>query len=116
MLAAVDKLNWIFGSRNPLVNWARGTGLEVFNELGPVKEFFMSNAGSSGAKVADRTYGRARAGDDLPPRSQGLPGALADASEALYVVKGVASAAGGVLAQGLTNLLRRGADSLDRKP
>lgn len=90
MLAAVDKLNWVFGSRNPVVNWARGTGLEVFNELGPVKDFFMANAGSgaSGSKSS-------------------LPSALADAAEAFQVVRGVAGAAGGMIASGLRNLSRR---------
>lgn len=118
MLAAVDKLNTIFGSRNPFLNWARGTGLEVINELGPLKNFFMANAGSasrSARRGIDREFGRARAQDTLSGRPAGFPAALADASEALQTAKAVASAAGGVLAEGLKNVLRRGADALDRK-
>jgi ubiquinone biosynthesis monooxygenase Coq6 len=119
MLAAVDKLELVFGARNPLINWARGTGLEVLNELGPLKAFFMANAGSAGAGAArsdeDRTFGRARAADALPGRPTGLPAALADAAEAFQTASQVAAAAGGMLAEGLKNALRRGADALEKK-
>lgn len=119
MLAAVDKLNTVFGARNPFMNWARGTGLEVINELGPLKAFFMANAGSSASRAprtgAAREFGRAHASDPLPGVAAGLPAALADAAEAVQVARQVATAAGGVLAEGLRNALRRGADALEKK-
>jgi ubiquinone biosynthesis monooxygenase Coq6 len=119
MLAAVDKLNLVFGARNPLINWARGTGLEVINELGPLKAFFMANAGSGADRVprtgADREFARANAQDPLRGRPAGLPAALADAAQAFETARHVATAAGGVLAEGLKNALRRGADALEKK-
>ncbi|EKC99383.1 ubiquinone biosynthesis monooxygenase [Trichosporon asahii var. asahii CBS 8904] len=122
LLAAVDKLNSVFGARNPLINWARANGLEVFNELGPIKDFFMRNAGSgiAGKRTQQqREFGRARAEDKLNAKAAGAPAALADAVEGLDMARRVASSAGGVIAEGLKNLLRRGADSIEhqqRKP
>lgn len=122
LLAAVDKLNSVFGARNPLINFARANGLEVFNELGPIKDFFMRNAGSGVTRVRsqqEREFGRARAEDRLNAKPAGAPAALADAVEGLDMVRRVASSAGGVIAEGLKNLLRRGADSIEqqqRKP
>lgn len=119
MLATVDKLNSVFGSRNPLVNWARSTGLEVINELGPLKSFFIANAGSgiSGQpRVGQlREFGRANASDNLAGRPAGFTAAAADAFEGFQVVKNVATATANVLGEGLKNALRRGADSLERK-
>lgn len=116
LLAAVDKLNSVFGARNPLINWARSNGLEVFNELGPVKDFFMRNAGSgsSGRRTQqEREFGRAQAEDRLDSKAQGPPAALADGVEALATASKLASSAGGVIAEGLKNLLRRGAQSIE---
>lgn len=118
MLAAVDKLNWVFGSRSPLVNWARGTGLEVFNELGPIKDFFMANAGSGKSRARsteDRVYGRARAEEKLAGGAGGLPAFLADASDAFGVVRSIGRAAGDAVAEGVKVALRRGADALESR-
>lgn len=118
MLAAVDKLNWVFGSRSPLINWARGTGLEVFNELGPIKDFFMSNAGSGNSQARseqDRAFGRSDARDKLVGGAGGLPGFIADATDALGVVRSIGRAAGDAVAEGVKVALRRGADALESR-
>lgn len=118
MLAAVDKLNWVFGSRSPLVNWARGNGLEVFNELGPIKDFFMANAGSGNRVVRseqDKVYGRSYAGDKLSGGAGGLPRLLADATDALGMVRSIGRAAGDAVAEGVKVALRRGADALESR-
>jgi ubiquinone biosynthesis monooxygenase Coq6 len=118
MLAAVDKLNWIFGSRSPLINWARGTGLEVFNELGPIKDFFMANAGSGNSRARsekDRVFGRSYASDRLTGGAGGLPGFLADAADALGMVRNIGRAAGDAVAEGVKVALRRGADALESR-
>ncbi|KLT39184.1 ubiquinone biosynthesis hydrox [Cutaneotrichosporon oleaginosum] len=118
MLAAVDKLNWIFGSRSPLINWARGTGLEVFNELGPIKDFFMANAGSGNSRARtekDRVFGRSHASDRLTGGAGGLPGFLADATDALGIVRSIGRAAGDAVAEGVKVALRRGADALESR-
>lgn len=118
MLAAVDKLNWIFGSRSPLINWARGTGLEVFNELGPIKDFFMANAGSGNSRARtdkDRVYGRSYATDQLNGGASGLPRFLADATGALGMLRNVGRAAGDAVAEGLKVALRSGADALESR-
>jgi ubiquinone biosynthesis monooxygenase Coq6 len=47
MLTTTDALHHIFGSRNGVVNWVRGVGLEVINELGPVKKILMGGAGAT---------------------------------------------------------------------
>lgn len=122
LLAAVDKLNSVFGARNPLINFVRANGLEVFNELGPIKDFFMRNAGSAATgkrSPQDREFGRSRAEDKLNAKPAGAPAALADAVEGLDMARRVASSAGGVIAEGIKNLLRRSADTIEqqqRKP
>lgn len=45
MLGAVDKLHWLYSATNPVVAGIRGLGLSLVNGLGPVKEFFMRQAG-----------------------------------------------------------------------
>jgi hypothetical protein len=118
MLATVDKLNSVFGSRNPRqlgpVDRPRG-----HQRARPLKSFFMANAGSgiSGQpRVGQlREFGRANASDNLAGRPAGFTAAAADAFEGFQVVKNVATATANVLGEGLKNALRRGADSLERK-
>jgi ubiquinone biosynthesis monooxygenase Coq6 len=50
LLSMTDKLHHIFGARGGVVDWVRGWGLEVINELGPIKKALMQNAG---AKVGE---------------------------------------------------------------
>jgi ubiquinone biosynthesis monooxygenase Coq6 len=54
MLSATDKLHHLFRSRIPVVNWARSLGMDVINELGPVKKALMERAGARSLSHSDR--------------------------------------------------------------
>jgi len=94
MLSATDHLNQIFGARNGVVNWIRGTGLDVINEVGWIKKVFMAGAGA-GVKVTGTGAG---AGKDAGLGWQGLlANAVEGAGQMRGVVGGVASMAGDLL-------------------
>lgn len=46
LLSATDKMHYLFGTRLPVISWARSLGMDVLNELGPVKSMLMSRAGA----------------------------------------------------------------------
>ncbi|WWC64595.1 ubiquinone biosynthesis monooxygenase COQ6 [Kwoniella dejecticola CBS 10117] len=46
ILSTTDKLHYIFRARNPIVDWFRGTGLEIINEISPLKKILMGGAGA----------------------------------------------------------------------
>ena len=46
LLSTVDKLHHIFGTRMPIINWIRSTGMDVINELTPVKKALMERVGA----------------------------------------------------------------------
>jgi ubiquinone biosynthesis monooxygenase Coq6 len=63
MLSVTDKLHKLYSLsgdstlHSPLI-WARSTGLEVVNELGPLKAALMGVAGSSASKgISDPSLG-----------------------------------------------------------
>ncbi|WVF73093.1 ubiquinone biosynthesis monooxygenase COQ6 [Kwoniella sp. CBS 6097] len=132
ILSTTDKLHYIFRARNGPVNWLRGTGLDIINEIGPLKKILMGGAGAgpsaTGASSAlsangvrgrgrsekDREFGRSHAQDPLPT-SGGSMGRLADGVEGWFVLKGVAKMAGGVLGELTKSGLRKAADALERK-
>ncbi|AAW45305.1 hypothetical protein CNBH3840 [Cryptococcus deneoformans B-3501A] len=121
MLSATDKLHYIFRARNGLVNWVRGTGFDVINELGPIKRILMGGAGSgvglggaSARTEKEREFGRARAEDKLKPAG-GWPMAVANGVEGWFALKGVMGMVGGVVGEAARNGLRRAADALDGK-
>jgi ubiquinone biosynthesis monooxygenase Coq6 len=96
MLSATDHLNQIFGSRNGLVNWVRGTGLDVINEVGWIKKVFMAGAGA-GVKVTGTGGKRTEAGDAGLGWQGFLANAVEGAGQLRGVVGGVAAMAGDVL-------------------
>ena len=100
MLSMTDHLHDIFRARNPVVNWVRGTGLDVLNELGPIKTLLM---GRAGAQV------------DPGKKDLGWPGMLADGIDGWQKAKGLMGFAGGILTAGAKNGLRRAADALERR-
>lgn len=121
MLSTTDKLHYIFRARNRLVNWVRGTGFDVINELGPIKRILMGGAGSGvglgGASVRtekEREFARARAEDGLKPAG-GWPMAAANGVESWFALKGVMGMVGSVVGEAARNGLRRAADAVDGK-
>ncbi|WVO14268.1 ubiquinone biosynthesis monooxygenase COQ6 [Cryptococcus depauperatus] len=122
MLSTTDKLHYIFRARNGLINWVRGTGLDVINELEPIKKILMGGAGSGvgmggrGTKRTEkeRVFGRAKAGDDLKT-TDGLPMTVANGIEGWFALKEVMSMIGGVVEEATKNGLRRAADVLDKR-
>ncbi|OCF38964.1 ubiquinone biosynthesis monooxygenase COQ6 [Kwoniella heveanensis CBS 569] len=131
ILSTTDKLHYIFRARNGPINWLRGTGLDIINEIGPLKKILMGGAGAGpsatsssalsangvrgrGRSEKDREFGRSHAQDPLTP-SAGNMGTLADGVEGWFVLKGVAKMAGGVLGELTKNGLRKAADALERK-
>ncbi|WWD19612.1 ubiquinone biosynthesis monooxygenase COQ6 [Kwoniella shandongensis] len=106
MLSTTDKLHYIFRARGGLVNWIRGTGLDVINELGPIKKILMGGAGAGtlgvgGGKRTDeqREFGRANATDELPPIG-GWPMTAAKGVEGWFALKGVMGMVGSVVKEG----------------
>lgn len=49
ILSVTDKLHKLYSTSSPLLVWARSTGLEVLNELSPIKGAIMAAAGSKQA-------------------------------------------------------------------
>ena len=47
MLGVVDKLHWLYSTRNPLMVGMRGLGLGAVEQLGGVKRWLMSQAGGA---------------------------------------------------------------------
>ena len=46
MLGAVDKLHWLYSVRSPAIVGLRSLGLNAVDRLGPVKDWFMRQAGT----------------------------------------------------------------------
>lgn len=100
MLSATDHLHQIFGARNGIINWLRGTGLDVINEVGWVKKVFMAGAGAG-----VRTSG----GGQKPSASLGWPGLLANAVEGSGQLRGVVSGVAAMAGDALRSTLNKGA-------
>lgn len=50
LMSAVDKLHKLYAREEAPVVWARSAGLELVNEIGPLKRFFMQQAGADTEK------------------------------------------------------------------
>ncbi|WRT70252.1 ubiquinone biosynthesis monooxygenase COQ6 [Kwoniella shivajii] len=128
ILSTTDKLHYIFRARNGLINWLRGTGLEIINEINPLKKILMGGAGASpnsptsttaGSSVAtapkrnekQREFGRSISTDTLGPIG-GWQMTAANGVESWFTIKGVAKMAGGVLGGVAREGIRRAAGSL----
>lgn len=105
MLSATDHLHQIFGARNGVINWLRGTGLDVINEVGWVKKVFMAGAG---AGVRTGNAGTTRSGGVRENKSLGWPGMLASAVEASGQIKGVVSGVAAMAGEAVRSTLSRG--------
>lgn len=103
MLSATDHLHQIFGARNGVINWLRGTGLDVINEVGWVKKVFMAGAGA-GVRTGNKGVKRDVNGDE----SSGWPGLLASAVESSGQIKGVVSGIASMAGQAVRSGLSRG--------
>ena len=55
VLSACDHLASLYARTDPVSIWARSTGVEVLNELGPVKDLIMRRAGSADRGTATAT-------------------------------------------------------------
>ncbi len=97
LLSTTDKLHHIFRTRIPVINWARSLGMDVINELGPVKKALMERAGA-------RPVGDAA-------RDGGVYSTLADALDGWKSFKGLAgfavAAGGDAVKNGARKLLER---------
>ncbi|WVQ67035.1 ubiquinone biosynthesis monooxygenase COQ6 [Kwoniella botswanensis] len=107
ILSTTDKLHYIFRARNGIVNWFRGTGLEIINELGPLKRLLMGGAGaqpdittrgelSKSRKHDEREFGRSRGAGDELGQIGGWQMTAANGVESWFTIKGVAKMAGEV--------------------
>lgn len=103
MLSATDHLHQIFGSRNGIINWFRGTGLDVINEVGWIKKIFMAGAGA-GVKVSGT--GRPEQGAGGP--GLGWPGLMANAVEGAGQLRGVLGGVAAMTGDMIKSTLSRG--------
>lgn len=72
LLTTTDTLHHVFASRSGPINWARGIGLDVINEIEPLKKALMENAGALPPKS-----GQARAEGWGSTAATGLEGWIA---------------------------------------
>ena len=90
LLTATDTLHHVFASRSGPINWARGVGLDVINELGPLKKALMESAGA------------------LPPQgnhaASGWASSAASGLEGWIGLKGAVGAAAGLVGDSLRRL------------
>lgn len=107
MLSATDHLHQIFGARNGVINWLRGTGLDVINEVGWVKKVFMAGAGA-GVRTGNAGAGVMRGNGLGENKSLGWPGMLASAVEASGQIRGVVSGVAAMAGEAVRSTLSRG--------
>jgi ubiquinone biosynthesis monooxygenase Coq6 len=112
LLSTVDTLHHVFRNRSGLINWARGMGLDVINELGPIKRLLMQGAGavpseSGAAKQSDTsTDGR---------RGKGWPYAAASGLEGWLGAKHVVGQALGMAGQVVAQTIARAGSSTKKQ-
>lgn len=87
VLSACDHLASLYGRTDPVSVWARSTGVEVLNELGPVKDLIMRRAGSTTAQTGE-------AAGSAGERSAGVWGGVAGALERAGQVRDLAGVLG----------------------
>jgi ubiquinone biosynthesis monooxygenase Coq6 len=97
LLSTTDKLHYLFGTRIPGINWARSVGMDVINELGPIKKLLMGRVGAQAS-------GTSMTGGGSPMRPEGsVYEKAADGMDTFRNVKtvaGMAVAAGRELVKG----------------
>ena len=96
LLTTTDTLHHVFASRSGPISWARGVGLDVINELGPLKRALMENAGALPATSATS-----------PKQSPGWPGAAANGLESWLSLKSNVGPAAGLLGGIVSDGIRR---------
>lgn len=92
LLSTTDKLHYLFGTRLPGITWARGIGMDVINELGPVKKLLM---GRVGARASASDVGAAREGRAYERLADGM-----ESWRNAKMVAGLAASAGTELVKG----------------
>ena len=108
LLTTTDTLHHVFSNRSRPVNWARGIGLDIINELGPLKRVLMQGAGA----------GAGGAGDEVTPgsrRSQSWGETAANGVQGWLNLKATLGAAAGMAGEAAKSGLRRAADALERR-
>ena len=116
MLSTTDTLHHFFGSRLAPVNSLRGTGLDILNQIGPIKKLLMGGAGASEGPVLSE---RARSEDGhkkgFEGRGRGWPMAAASGLEGWLGFKHVLGIAAGLAGEAAKNGLRRAAEVLEKR-
>lgn len=120
MLTTTDTLHHLFGSRNSAVNWLRGTGMDVINEIGSIKKVLMGFAGAGAGSSQrrsekDREYGRRHAEDEKEGRAGGWPMAAASGLEGWLGFKKVLGFAAGLAGEAARNGLNRAAGAVQKR-
>jgi ubiquinone biosynthesis monooxygenase Coq6 len=101
MLTTTDALHHVFGSRSGIVNWARGVGLDIINEIGPIKKVLM---GGAGAQVGGEQK-----------RDGGWGGTAASGLEGWLGFKGAVGMAAGLAGEVAKNGLRAAANAVEKR-
>ena len=102
MLTATDSFHYFFRNRSAPVNWIRGVGFDLVNELGPLKGMFMGNAGAGAFGVKPGAAPRQGPAGWGSTAATGLEGWLG--------LKSAVGAAAGLAGELALNGLRRAAD------
>ena len=116
LLSTVDVLHHVFRNRSQVGNWVRGMGLDVINELGPVKRLLMQGAGavpSQGARQGPGGHG-VKGGED-GKRGRGWPYAAASGLEGWLGAKKVLGQAVGMAGQVVAQTIARAGSPSSRK-
>ncbi|WWC91673.1 ubiquinone biosynthesis monooxygenase COQ6 [Kwoniella dendrophila CBS 6074] len=112
ILSTTDKLHYIFRARNPIINWFRGTGLDIINELNPLKKLLMGGAGAGAGAAPQLSNGVKR---DNSKKETGWQSMTANSLDNWFTIKNVSKMAGGVAVGLLREGARRAAGSLQKK-
>lgn len=112
MLTTTDTLHHLFGSRNVAVNWLRGTGMDVMNELGPIKKGLMGGAGA-GAGLRTDDYKELERGGVQRARGWGVT--AASTLEGWLGFKRIVGFGAGLAGEAAKNGLRRVAGAVERR-
>lgn len=110
LLNTTDTLHHVFRSRSGPVNWVRGLGLDMINEISPLKRILMSGAGAGagGGKrdAVGREFGPSTADQVGRGQAGGWPGKVASGLEGWLSFKSAAGMAAGMAGQAIAGRLR----------
>ncbi|RXK40500.1 ubiquinone biosynthesis monooxygenase COQ6 [Tremella mesenterica] len=116
LLSATDKLNWVFKSRGKVIDGIRGIGLELLNEIEPIKKLFMSGAGAYPiyTQTSESFIGGLK-GRGMRGTGKGKMEMLADGLESWWKVKDNLGLVSGMMRDVASTGLKKAAEVVEKR-